>query len=82
MYQNFKKKFFPCEKFSQNFSEFFDDFSKIFFHGLLILLQKFFKSNFGQYSIPENSTCKIKYQKNLMGKIFKNTFEKHIFEVK
>ena len=79
MYQSFKKNFFSYEKFSQNFSEFFDDFLKIFFSWIVYFTSKIFKNNFGEYSTPENSTCKIKYQKNLMGKIFKNTFFKTHF---
>ena len=79
MYQNFKKKFFTNEKFSQNFSEFFDDFLKIFFFMDCLFYFKKFKKNFGQYSTSENSTCKIKYQKTIMGKILKNTFLKTHF---
>ena len=75
MYQNFKKNFFSNEKFSQNFSEIFDDFLKIFFSWIGYFTSKILKNNFGQYSTSENSTCKIKCQKNIIGKIFKNTFE-------
>ena len=74
MYQNFKKNFFSYEKFSQNFSEFFDDFLKIFFSWIAYFTSKIFKNNFGQYSTPENSTSKKKYQRNIMGKFLKNIF--------
>ena len=78
MYKNFRKKFFSYEKFSQNFSEIFDDFLKIFFSWIGYFTSKIF-NNFGQYTTSENSTCKIKDQKSIMGKIFKSTFLKTHF---
>ena len=73
MYQNFKKKFFSYEKFSYNFSEFFDDFLKIFFHGLLILLQKFLKKNLHP-NAHKLATYQVQYGFEwIMGKIWENT---------
>ena len=75
MFQNFKKKFFLYGKFFQNFSEFFDDFLKICFSWIAYFTSNFLKNNFGQYSTPENSTCKKKLQKKYYGKNFKHFFE-------